>query len=79
MNTNEIIEIQKLLKKQMHRLDEAVAGEVRVETNRSGALSQNASAYLKAVNVSLKIKEMSKNNQSIEEKILKEVGVLDEK
>lgn len=38
-NKNEIIEIQRLLKKQMHRLDEAVAGEVRIETNRSGALS----------------------------------------
>lgn len=78
-NTNEIIEIQKLLKKQMHRLDEAVAGEVRIETNRSGALSQNASAYLKAVSTSLRVKEMVKNNPKAEETILREIGVIDEK
>lgn len=79
MNTNEIIEIQQMLKKQMKRLDEAVAGEVRIETNRSGALSQNASAYLNAVKLSLRVKEMVKNNPKAEKTILKEIGVLYEK
>ena len=78
MNTNEIIEIQQMLKKQMKRLDEAVAGEVKIETNRSGALSQNAQAYLKAVSTSLRVKEMVKKNPAAEETILKEVGVLEE-
>ena len=78
-NTNEIIEIQQMLKKQMHRLDEAVAGEVHTEINRSGALSQNAQAYLKAVSTSLRVKEMVKNNPEAEETILKEIGVINEK
>lgn len=76
---NEIIEIQQMLKKQMKRLDDAVAGEVRIEINRSGALSQNAQAYLKAVSTSLRIKEMVKNNPQAENTILKEIGVLNEK
>jgi len=78
-NTNEIIEIQQMLKKQMKRLDEAVAGEVNIEINRSGALSQNAQAYLKAVGTSLRVKEMVKNNPQAENTILKEIGVLNEK
>ena len=77
--TNELIEIQKLLKKQMIRLDEAVAGEVRIETARSGALSQNAGAYIKAVNTSIKVKEMVRNNPQAEETILTQLGVLNEK
>ena len=64
-NKNEIIEIQQMLKKQMHRLDEAVAGEVKIEINRSGALSQNAQAYLKAVSTSLRVKEMVKNKATL--------------
>lgn len=79
MNTNEIIEIQKILRKQMDRLDSAVAGEVRTEIARSGALSQNAQAYLKAVSTSLRVKEMVKNNPNAENTILKEIGVLNEK
>ena len=76
---NEIIEIQKLLRKQMERLDKAVAGEVSIEINRSGALSQNAQAYLKSVATSLRVKEMTKNNPDAENTILKEIGVLNEK
>lgn len=75
---NNLKEIQGLLMKQMKRLDEAVQGEVRIETARSGALSQNATAYLKSVNVSLRVKEMSKNNQVYEERINKEIGILEE-
>lgn len=75
---NELIEIQKLLKKQMKRLDEAVAREVSVEINRSGALSQNAQAYLKSVATSLRVKEMVKKNPDAEATILKEIGVLNE-
>ena len=79
MNNNDIIDMQQMLKKQMHRLDEAVAREIPVEINRSGALSQNAQAYLKAVATSLRVKEMVKNNPQAEETILKEIGVLNEK
>lgn len=75
---NNLKEIQGLLMKQMKRLDGAIQGEVRIETARSGALSQNAGAYLKSLNVSLRIKEMSKNNEIYEERINKEIGVLEE-
>lgn len=73
---NNIIEIQDLLMKQMKRLDEAVAKEVTQEIGRSGALSQNAQAYLKAVGTQLRVKEMSKHNPAAEIGMLKEVGIL---
>ena len=77
-NKNELIEIQKMVKEQMHRLMDAVHGEIKVEVARSGALSSNASAYLKAVNTSIHVKEMVKSNPKAEETILKEIGVIDE-
>lgn len=75
---NELIEIQKLLKKQMVRLDEAIGKEVTYEINRSGALSQNAQAYLKSVATSLRVKEMTNKNPQAETTILKEIGVIDD-
>lgn len=73
---NNIIEIQDLLMKQMKRLDEAVAREVTQEIGRSGALSQNAQAYLKAVGTQLRVKEMARRNPAAEIGMLKEVGIL---
>ena len=75
---NNIIEIQGLLMKQMKRLDEAVAKEIPQEVGRSGALSQNAQAYLKAVATTLKVKEMSKRNPATELQLLKETGIIEE-
>lgn len=78
MKKNNIIEIQDLLMKQMKRLDEAVAREIAQEVGRSGALSQNAQAYLKAVNTTLKVKEMSRRNPATELELLKETGIIEE-
>lgn len=76
---NELIEIQQMLKKQMHRLDEGCTrNEIQLEIGRSGALSQNAQAYLKSVATSLRVKEMVKNNPQAENTILKEIGVVNE-
>lgn len=75
---NNIIEIQSLLMKQMKRLDEAVAREIPQEIGRSGALSQNAQAYLKAVATTLKVKEMSRRNPATEIELLKETGIIEE-
>lgn len=75
-NKNELIEIQKLLKKQMHRLDEAISKEVAIETARSGAMSQNANAFCKAVGLNLRVKELCGKNPQAEETILNELGVL---
>ena len=78
-NQNEIIEIQKILLNQMKKLENSTAkGEIQLEINRSGALSQNAQAYLKAVGTSLRVKEMVKNNPQAEETILNEIGVINE-
>ena len=73
---NKIIEIQELLMKQMKRLDGAVGKEINEEINRSGALSQNAQAYMKAVGTQLRVKELSRHNPSAELGMLKEVGIL---
>lgn len=75
-NKNELKEIQKLLMKQMRRLDTAVGKEVSYEINRSGAMSQNAQAFLKSVATSLRVKEMVKNNPKAEQTILDEIGVI---
>ena len=77
-NKNELIEIQKLLKKQMVRLDEAVSKEVQIEIGRSGAMSQNAQAYLKAVATSIKVKEMTHKNPTSEKTILNELGIIND-
>ena len=78
MNNN-LFKIQEMLLNQMKRLDDnelMQKGLGNKEIQRSGALSQSASAYIKSVNTSLKIKEMCKMNPASEETILKELGVL---
>ena len=81
MNNN-LIKIQEMLLNQMERLDNnelMQKGLGNREIQRSGALSQSASAYIKSVNTSLKIKEICKMNPNSENTILKELGVLNEK
>ena len=76
---NKIIKIQEMLLNQMERLndDELIKSYAKRETTRSGALSQSASAYIKAVNTQLKVKELCSKNPKYEETLLKELGVLD--
>lgn len=72
---NHLKELQDLVLKQMHRLDEStIKGEIQIETARSGAISQNAQAYLKSLAISLKVKEMVKKNPQAEATIMKEIG-----
>lgn len=76
---NKLIKIQEMLLNQMERLDDndlMQRGLGNREIQRSGALSQSASAYIKSVNTSLKIKEICKMNPQSEDTILREVGVL---
>lgn len=77
MNNN-LIKMQDMLMRQMGRLDTAISHEISIEVKRSGALSQNAQAYLKSVNTSLRVKEMVKKNPLAEKTVLKEIGVLNE-
>ena len=76
---NNLIKMQEMLMRQMGRLDDAVSNEISIEVKRSGALSQNAQAYLKSINTSLRVKEMVKKNPLAEKTILEEIGVLNEK
>lgn len=76
---NHLKEIQDLMLKQMHRLDEGCAkSEIQLEIGRSGALSQNAQAYLKALATSIKVKEMVKKNPQAEKTVMTEIGAWEE-
>ena len=78
MKKNNLIKMQEMLMRQMGRLDNAISNEISIEVKRSGALSQNAQAYLKSINTSIRVKEMVKKNPIAEATILEEIGVLDE-
>lgn len=74
--TNNLREVQDLMLKQMRRLDESIGREIRTEVGRSGALSQNAQAYLKTMSIGLRVKEMTKMNPVVEKEVLKEIGAI---
>lgn len=74
---NNLREVQDLMLKQMKRLDSCTAkSEIQLEVGRSGALSQNAQAYLKSMSIGIRVKEMTKMNPSIEEEVLEEIGAV---
>ena len=74
---NNLKEVQDLMLKQMKRLDSCTAkSEIQLEVGRSGALSQNAQAYLKSMSIGLRVKELAKMNPSIEEEVLEEIGAV---
>lgn len=76
---NHLYEVQDILLGQMKRLDSSKAkSEIELEINRSGALSQNAQAYLKSMSIYLRVKEISKMNPVIEKEVLTEIGILNE-
>lgn len=74
---NKLIEMQEMLMNQMKRLDDdklmAVSG--RGEVLRGNALNQNATTFLKSVNVGMRIIEMSNKYEIQEAKLSKELGV----
>lgn len=77
---NKLIEIQNALYNQIKRLDDDnIMNNENRETQRSGALSQSAGAYIKSVQTQIKVKEMVGKNPQAENTLLKEFGVLDEK
>lgn len=75
---NRLIEMQEMIMRQIRRLDNAISNEISIEVKRSGTLSQNAQAYLKSINTSLRVKEMVKKNPLGEKTVLEEIGVLNE-
>ena len=75
---NKLLRAQDMLYNEMKRLDD----EQYMKTNgkreimRSGALSQSVSAYIKAINVQIKVKEMCKTNPQGQQTLLEELGVI---
>lgn len=80
-NNNELKRIQKILLNQMERLDneEIMKERGKREIGRSGALSQQASQYLKSVTTQLKIVEAS-NKYNVEPDTMNDyLGIKSEK
>ena len=78
---NKIIEIQNVLFEQLKRLDsdEIMSNFGEKEIARSNSISNTSLTYLKAVNVNIKIKEISEKSGISYEKVNKELGVANEK
>lgn len=75
---NHLYEVQDILLGQMKRLDNCTAkSEIQLEVSRSGALSQNAQAYLKSMSIGLRVKELAKMNPSVEKDMLEEIGAIE--
>lgn len=74
---NNLREVQDLMLKQMRRLDDSIGRNIQTEVGRSGALSQNAQAFLKTMSIGLRVKEMTKMNPVSEKEVLKEIGAIE--
>lgn len=80
MKNNKIITIQEMLMREMQRLDdnEYMINQGKDEVLRSNALTNNATAFLKALNIQLRIKEVAEKTQSTQKSISKELGIDEE-
>ena len=78
---NKIIKLQEILMNEIKRLDDddLMNCNGANEISRSNALTNNVNAYLKAVNVNLRIKYVAQKNEITKESLNKELGILDEK
>ena len=76
-NDNELKRVQKILLNQMNRLDdqEVMNHNGKREMQRSSAISQNASAYIKSVLTQIKILELS-NKVATTEQINEYLGII---
>lgn len=74
---NQIINVQEMLMRQMQRLDndETMKNNATQEIARSNALTNNATAYLKAINVSLRIIETANKNEQTSSSLMKTLGI----
>ena len=76
-DNNSILTIQEMLMREMKRLDdnELMKKDGANEIARSNALSNQATTYLKSVNLSIKIMEVADKNQQTRETVQKELGL----
>ena len=80
MKKNKIITIQEMLMKEMNRLDDNdyMAKYGKDEVLRSNALTNNATTFIKAINVQLRIKEVAEKSKVTQGSLEKELGVQQE-
>lgn len=74
---NKIITVQEMLMRQMERLDDnqLMFNESNNEIARSNALTNSATAYLKAVNTTLRIIETANKNEVTTNALMKTIGI----
>lgn len=77
---NKLLRAQDMLYNEMKRLDDEqyMKENGKREIMRSGALSQSVSAYIKAVSIQIRVKEMCRTNPQGQETLLEELGVISE-
>lgn len=80
MNTNRLLKIQDMLFNQMKRLDDNELmnkGLGKREIQRSGAITQSASTFIKSVQTQMKIMEFAEKTKTKETNLLKDFGVIE--
>ena len=73
---DELFAIQKMLTKQMQRLDQAKDSiDMEEQIAKSNAMSKVATAFIRSVNVGIKVIELSEKYSIRKEKLVKELGI----
>lgn len=73
---DELIAIQKMLTKQMQRLDQAKDSiDMEEQIAKSNAMSKVATAFIRSVNVGIKVIELSEKYSIRKESLAKELGI----
>ena len=77
---NKLNEIQEMLINQMKRLDnnEIMKEDAKVEIARGNALSQNATTFIKSVNLGIRVLEISKKYDIQTNNLTRDLGLYDE-
>ncbi len=76
---NKLIEIQEMLMREMKRLDDDNLPDIAEEVARGNAISQNATAFIKTVNVGFRIIETTEKLGISENALQNKLGIRNEK
>lgn len=78
--SSQIIEVQEIVFKQLKRLDDDKLMEEKgaEEVARSNVISNNAQTFIKTVNLSLKITELTKRESDQVSRLTKELGKIED-
>lgn len=79
--TNKILKVQEIVFEELERLNDdslMKTGMMKREIERSNVISNNAQSFIKMVNLSLRVKEVAKRNNTQEHKLLEELNLIPE-